>query len=186
MANNLIKNTIRDLQVQLADEFDRNFERKSFFNTPWKPTKVAISRGSLLLRTGALRQSIIASHSDLRYSEGSLNFQSSLPYAALHNDGGIIKVTAKMKKYFWAMYYKAAGSITKKQDGTASRSKRNTALTEEAQYWKNMALIKLGTELKVPQRQFIGHHPQVDKLVMEVIDTNVQDFLKDINQLLLR
>ena len=28
---------MRDLKVELDDEFDRNFERKAFFDRPWAP-----------------------------------------------------------------------------------------------------------------------------------------------------
>lgn len=45
-------NFLRDVKVELAEEFDRNFERKGFFNQKWKNTKLVNSRGSLMSRSG--------------------------------------------------------------------------------------------------------------------------------------
>ena len=47
----LKKNILQDLRVELTDEFDRNFERKTFFGNRWKPRRIE-GRGSLLLVTG--------------------------------------------------------------------------------------------------------------------------------------
>jgi len=49
---------IKDVAVDLTDEFDRNFERKSFFDQPWQQTKLTNPRGSLMMRTGQLRNSL--------------------------------------------------------------------------------------------------------------------------------
>lgn len=35
------KTILKDLKVELSDEFDRNFERKAFFNEAWKQSKLA-------------------------------------------------------------------------------------------------------------------------------------------------
>ncbi|WP_318546328.1 phage virion morphogenesis protein [Flavobacterium columnare] len=86
--------------------FDRNFERKAFFNQKWPTTSMRNRRGSLMMRTGALRRSI---RSNVQGSQ--IVWKSSLPYAAIHNEGGEIIVTEKMKKFFWAMYYKSSGAI---------------------------------------------------------------------------
>lgn len=57
----LKKNIIADLRVELAEEFDRNFERKAFFTEKWKKRRNPDANGSLLLVTGSLRRSIQAS-----------------------------------------------------------------------------------------------------------------------------
>ena len=173
--NELEKKIVRDLAVELADEFDRNFERKAFFDKKWPSTKINNSRGSLLNRTGNLRRSI-----RYRVSDNMITFSSSLPYASIHNKGGEIEVTEKMKKYFWAMYYKASGAITAKKSGEVSKSKKNIALTVEAQKWKSLALLKVGYKIKVEKRQIIGNHPQVAKIIKGVIDDNMVLFNESI------
>ncbi len=35
----IIKNILRDIQVELTDEFDRNFERQAFFSQAWQRRK---------------------------------------------------------------------------------------------------------------------------------------------------
>ncbi|WP_107039953.1 phage virion morphogenesis protein [Brumimicrobium mesophilum] len=160
----IIQNFIKDVKLELDDEFDRNFERKAFFDDAWKPTKMHNDRGSLMLRSGALRQSI-----DSTISNYNIIYTSSLPYASIHNEGGEITVTKKMKSFFWAMYYKTSGAVSGKG------SQRDIAMSSEAKQWKNMALMKVGKKIKIEQRQFIGDHPNVGKAVEEVfLDTKVE------------
>ena len=173
--NDLEKKITQDLAVELADEFDRNFERKAFFTDKWPSPKINNSRGSVMNRSGNLRRSI-----KYNVRDGMILFSSSLPYASIHNEGGEITVTAQMKKYFWAMYYKATGGITTKASGGESKSKRNVKLTAEALKWKGLALMKIGQKIKVEKRQMVGDHPQVAKIVKGVIDDNMELFNKEL------
>lgn len=169
----IFKNILSDVKVGLSDEFDRNFERKAFFDRAWPARRNPDAKGSLMqVRGGSgLRGSINAS-----IDGDNIAWRSSMPYAAIHNDGGEIQVTPQMKKFFWAMYYKASGAVSLKKDGTASKTQRNARLTLEAEYWKSLALIKVGTKIKMPQRRFIGNHPQVDATIKQVMDENMQEY----------
>ena len=163
-STDLIKNIISDVRVDLTEEFDRNFERKAFFDKKWSGTRLPNNRGSLLMRSGKLRRSLIS-----KENQSAVSWSSSLPYATIQNNGGEIKVTEKMKSFFWAMYYKASGAAGK---GSSERSKR---LSTEAQQWKNLALMKVGTVMKIEQRQFIGDHPVVRQRIEEVIGINMKE-----------
>jgi len=165
-----LHNFITDLRVQLLEEFDYNFERKAFFDKSWKETKFPNRRGSLMMRTGALRRSLRATSND-----NSITFMSSLPYAAIHNEGGEITVTEKMKRYFWAMYYKSSGAISKTSKGEARQTQRNSKMIAEASIWKTMALKKVGSKIKIDQRQFIGPHRNVDRCVEWVFNRNMDE-----------
>lgn len=79
----LKKDILDDLRVELTDEFDRNFERKGFFSDKWKPRAREYPRGSLLLVTGAMRRSIKS-----EVSSDGVRFTSAMPYTAIHNEGG--------------------------------------------------------------------------------------------------
>jgi len=158
----------RDLAVELADEFDQNFSRKAFFTEAWPATKLKSSRGSVMMRSGNLRRSI-----KYNVRDNQISFSSSLPYASVHNKGGEIVVTEKMKRFFWAMYYKAAGAVATKKDGGESKSKRNVNLTAEAAQWKALALMKVGHVIKIAKRQMVGDHPAVRAVVQSVIDENM-------------
>ena len=53
-----LNHVLTDTKVKLTEAFDRNFERKGFFNQKWPETKIPNRRGSLMIRTGTLRRSI--------------------------------------------------------------------------------------------------------------------------------
>ncbi|MBP7174057.1 MAG: hypothetical protein KBA33_08345 [Cloacibacterium sp.] len=161
---------ITDTKVKLGDEFDQNFERKAFFDRKWPTPKLYNRLGSPMQRTGKLRRSYL----NPKITGNGIVWSSSMPYANLMNNGGEIVVTEKMKRFFWAMYYKSAGAIKGKSD-----SERNLKLTKEAEQWKALALKKVGDRMKVEQRQVIGHHQQVDKIIKQVIDKNFKELNDD-------
>lgn len=140
---------LNDIKVDLADEFDKNFERKAFFDKPWKARKFP-DKGSLLNKTGNLRKI------HARVSGNSVVFSSDTDYAALHNYGGEIPVTKARKKFFWAMYYK-----TKKE------------------YWKGLALKPVGSMITIPQRQFLGWHPSLQKNIDAIVGRHVKQAVGD-------
>lgn len=164
MANQFYKNIVSDLRVELLDEFDQNFTRKAFFDSAWPEVKMPVKRGTLMMRSGALRRSVRA-----RNIPNGVGFSSSMPYAKLQNEGGKIKITAKMKRFFWAMYYKTSG-------------KKSKSLGAESNHWKALALKKVGSVLTIRQRQFIGHHPQVDIIVKRVVDNGFQEFNNELKK----
>lgn len=139
---------LRDMRVDLSEEFDRNFERKGFFADKWKSRAHDYPRGSLLMVSGAMRRSAQGV-----VSGNGVRFSSSLPYTTLHNEGGKITVTDKMKRFFWHKYKQT---------------------NDEA--WKRMALMKTGKVMTVPQRQFIGDGPDTRRIIRDVIDDNLKKF----------
>lgn len=82
-AEQLKKNIIRDMRVELSDEFDKNFERKAFFTDKWEKRADPNAKGSLLVVTGTLRRSIKAEE-----RPNGVRFSSTVPYAQIHNEGG--------------------------------------------------------------------------------------------------
>ncbi|MBF0576613.1 phage virion morphogenesis protein [Dysgonomonas sp. GY617] len=86
---------IEHIRVDLTAEFDRNFERKAFFNKKWQEVKKPNPRGSLMVRTSLLRNSISSARQGTK-----IVFKSSVPYAEIHNEGGTIKRTSKKGKDF--------------------------------------------------------------------------------------
>lgn len=147
----LKRKILNDIRVELTDEFDRNFQRKAFFDRKWPARKHHYPKGSLLAVTGNLRRSI-TSHT----TADSVVWQTALPYAALHNYGGTITVTGKMKRFFWYKH----------------RATRNDA-------WKHMALMRVGSKINIPQRQFLGDHPKVRKAVERVVAQNLERAAND-------
>jgi len=167
--NNFLKELLTDVKVEVSGEFDRNFERKGFFNKRWPNTKHHNSRGSLMQRSGKLRRGIKS-----QLKGNGIHFSNSMPYADIHNNGGTIQVTAKMRRFFWAMYYKSSGAVTYSvKTRKAANTQRNQNLSAEAEKWKAMALLPIGTKIKIEQRQFIGHHQSIDKIIESNADHHI-------------
>lgn len=185
--NLLVRETLKDIRTEALEEFDRNFEREAFFNEKWARRKYNDdeSRG-LLVKTGNLRRSITGRITD----RDSVVIETTEPYAQIHNEGGTITVTRKMKKYFWWKYITITGSkrmkagipityserFSRKKDGTLRNTKRNRELTEEAEFYRAMAMKKAGSKITIPKRQFIGNHPDLEKLLKEIFYNNAKNF----------
>ena len=168
---------LKDIRVDLTDEFDRNFERQGFFSQKWARRKSPMRPGgSILIDTGGLRRSVQSQSTD-----SSITFNSSHPAAAIHNEGGEIKVTRKMKSYFWYKYYEATGSFGRKKNGERRRDKRTVQLSTEAEFWKLLALMKVGSSIKIPKRQFLGTAPEVEKTVTEIIEENLTEYFNQLD-----
>ena len=166
-----LNHILTDTKVKLTEAFDRNFERKAFFDQKWANTLIPNRRGSLMMRTGTLRRSIRSN------IEGTtVRWTSSVPYADIQNNGGEVEITAKMKRYFWAMYYKAIGAAKGRKGATQK------TFSVEAEHWKALALKKVGDKLKIPKRQFIGNHTEVKRMVAEIVDFNIKEALNSIHQ----
>jgi len=167
-ASELNKNILNDMKVELLDEFDRNFERKAFFSERW-PQRKSEGKGSLLVVRGGsgLRGSIRA-----RVQNSGVVFSSGQPHAQIHNEGGDIVVTVRMKRFFWAKFYELSGKVKFKKDGKTSKG--SLKISDEAEFYKNMALMKVGSKIHIPKRQFIGHAPEVDKAVKRIIEYNLK------------
>lgn len=174
----IIQNLVKDIAVELTDEFDRNFERKAFFDEMWKTPRFPDKNGSLMNRSGSLRRSVYRHIIDT-----TISWQSSLPYSEIHNTGGTITVTQKMKSFFWAMYYKNAGTVVYdvKTKSAIYDDKAKLAMTE-ANLWKALALKKVGDKITIPKRQFIGNHPQVNQVIQNCFKSTKQDIEQFMNQ----
>lgn len=183
----IIKRILRDIAVELRDEFDKNFERQAFFSEAWQ-RRVSPMRpgGHILVDSGTLRRSIQS-----RTTDNSITFFSTLPYAAIHNEGGEIVVTARMKRFFRAKAYEAQGSFERKSRKERGDSPRRTlsdrqfwgwmhsmSLTAEAEFWCAMAMKPEGSTIKIPKRQFIGASPEVEKAVREIIEEDLTKYFE--------
>jgi len=91
---------------------------------------------------------------------------AAVPYAQIHNEGGKIAVTPKMRKYFWAKYYENANRAAKKADSTRDSDIRKYAKDNAtAEFWKRLALTKK-TAFDIPKRTFL--QPDTAKLRTQV------------------
>ena len=176
----LMRQTMKDIKIECDDEFQQNFRKEGFFSDKWKRRSHDDGSGRKVLQGPAKEGAHLADEmTDGRLDGFKLIYSTTLPYATLHNEGGAIRVTAKMKRYFWAKYIEATGSVTYKKDGQKRQTKRNRRLDADAEFFKAMALKKEGSKIIIPKRQFVGMHPQLNTYIVEIIENNLTEFLKN-------
>lgn len=178
----IIRNILRDIRVDMADEFDKNFERQAFFNEAWERRKSPTRPGDrALVNTGGLRRSI-----RVRETDSSIIFYTDHPAAAINNEGGDIVVTQRMKMFFRHKFYESQGGFTRKKrdnkkirplsDGGFYAWTSAMKLSPEAEFWRLMALKKVGTTIHIPKRKFLGTGPEVEKAVRAIVEENLEEY----------
>ena len=175
----------RIVGTKAMQHFRENFARGGFVDRdlePWEVTwrQKTLSgadgqRGPLLSRTNTLRNRI-----NFRASAGRATIYNNLIYAAIHNEGGNITVTPKMRKKFWAMYYQAIKASKATVDKGKGRLKGKTVAhlnaNAESEKWKRMALTKK-TQFKMPQRKFIGPSQTLTRNLRATVENEIRKVL---------
>ena len=109
---------------------DRFRQGKDVNGQAFVQRKIKDEGRAVLVKNGHLMNSIRKTN----FATGFILFagdNSKINYAQIHNEGGAIKISARQRKFFWAMYYK----------------KKNP-------FWKALALKK--GAIKIPKREFFG------------------------------
>ena len=153
----------RAVQASVRENFRQGrFYGGERFQTPLRVTLgfrgAPGQRGPLLSGSNHLMM-----NTDYQPLPGRVIIRNNEVYAATHNDGEDITVTERMKRFFWAKH------IEDKE--------RLGANSPEAEFWKRMALKKPGSKITIPQRHFLGPGPEVDKLVNDLINKELQEFI---------
>lgn len=145
--------------IEAVNLFKLNFEKEGFISgkrgglKKWKKTKRNTGR-KVLKKGGRLQRGIHIKR--LGNGKVTIGVDSNIKYAALHNFGGTIPITPKMRRYFWAMF---------KQTGD--------------NYFKGMALTKK-TEFVIPERKYIGNtdamEPRLNRLTIKELKNITQKY----------
>ena len=184
MVKEYIETTIKDVRVEATEMFDKNFQREAFFNEKWARRKFNDDdTRNILTGTGALRKSILS-----KVEGTKIIFETTLPYASIHNEGGTITVTKGMKQHFWKMYLQIVGSkkpkngnqpfseaLQRTKKGKLRNNKKNRTLNAAAEFYKAMALKPVGSKIVIPKRQFIGNHPELEAAIQEIANKNAME-----------
>ena len=181
----------RELPVKVGrmakDHYQDNFRKGGFVNgglRRWPVTKrqrsgsksAAAGYGPLLSRRNHLFSSVKYTPGDYR-----VRVANDVEYAPPHNWGGETRptVTPRMRKFAWAMYYKAAGIRKKAAKGKRKGKTRQRELPPEAGMWKGLALTrKKKLKVKIPQRQFIGESAELNKQIRQTVEAEIRNILK--------
>lgn len=127
-------------------------------------------RRGILNDTGNLVDSIkIISRSQNQIDVGIRT--TEIPYAEVHQQGGQIPITDKMRKFFWAQYYQHASSAGR------TREKRSSSVNQEANFWKAMALKRKNATINIPKRQFMAVTPDLEKAILRAIQTEMNHII---------
>lgn len=131
-------------------------ERQGFLGTTidgWAESKTGIIKkagGKMLIEKGNLLRGITQQVNGTKVMVYVIGVAAK--YAEIHNIGGTITVTPKMRKFFWAKYYENSKKIVTLQNGKLST--KSVAINQIAEYYKNLALAKT---LVIPKRRYIGN-----------------------------
>jgi phage gpG-like protein len=126
------------------------------------------TNGAILVKAGHLRDSIeIISLRTNAVVVGSVGIR----YAKLHNEGGVLQLTAKQRKYFWAKYYELVGK-NRTAKGKARTGVGATLRNSQADAYKRMALAKT---LKFPKRQFIGQSAELNRRIAKMLTKKINE-----------
>lgn len=108
--------------------------------------KKAASRGSLMVKSGRLKRSIRKT----AVTRNSVTIGTDVPYAQIHNEGGIIKQNITIKAH--------------------SRKRKGRS--------ENVKEYKRKRQFKIPQRQFIGESAILLRRIERLVQREITNILK--------
>ena len=157
MAKDLTANAQRYAGSESVKFFKDSFVKEGFTDssfTAWKKTSNPMAGKRTMYNKGIIMQSVRKTEQNKQ----RIVVESDTDASEIHNNGGTITVTPQMKKFFWAKFYEFAGKVKLNKEGTAAAyNKSNKAISVKAMFFRRMALMKVGTKIKIPQRQFMGN-----------------------------
>lgn len=142
-----------------VDHFHENFQRGGYVDDklqPWKQPKRFGADKSAGSAYGPLLSSRKLLYNSIRFtaSERRVVISSSLKYSKIHNEGGQISVTSKMRKFAWAKYYES---------------------NKTAEGWMAMALKQT---IIIPKRQYMGRSIALNRLIQARMKKDITKILK--------
>ena len=172
---NLLRDTARTAAAESVKFFKESFVKGGFTDAAlvkWPNRQSPLGGKKTMYGTGTLMQSIRATEQTAK----RVVVSSDTPYSEIHNEGGTITVTEQMKKRWWAQYYKLSGKVKTTRSGKRSNSASNRKLNAKAEYCKRMALMKVGSKIKIPQRRFIGESQTLMNNLDRMLQTKIAEY----------
>lgn len=169
MAKDLTANAQRYAGSESVKFFKESFVKEGFTDSSfkaWPKTSNPMAGKRTMYGKGILMQSVRKTEQNKQ----RIVVESGTDYSEIQNNGGTITVTAQMKSFFWAKFYELSGKVKQTSTGKVSRSKSNVKSSAKAEFCRRMALMKVGTKIKIPQRQFMGN----SQTMMNMFDTFYQ------------
>jgi phage gpG-like protein len=157
----------RKIPILISNEAENHFKqgfrtgggKTDNSKTGWPQRQFTKGKGkrNILIGRGTLQKDIQPRQKQFRLTViGTSSLTSK--YASIHNEGGEIRITEKMRKYFWYMHNKAKSKA-------------------EKEYWRGLALHK-GSKIKIPKREYIGDSKELEKNMENIIDKELLKVFK--------
>lgn len=144
--------------IEAVKHFKNNFQEEGFDGKKWASRKSkrmgSTNAQKVLSQSGELSESI-----DYRVEGNLVIIYSDKPYAKIHNQGGKIQVTEKMKRFFWAK----------------NKEAKDAGNTDVADMFKAMALSK---EITIEQRMYIGNSDVLITKITQKINKDLKRILQ--------
>lgn len=140
--------------------FKETFKKKGWDGIPWQPAKHPPNYGSLMLRSHHLQDSIRPTEitpERIVITAGN----SKVQYARIHNEGGTIQLHARSETFTRNRFSKG-----KNKGRFSGGTKAGRGFTHKA------------AEIQMPQRQFMGDSPLLEKQLIQDILTAFKPILK--------
>ena len=178
-----VKNNVLPVVIgkEVVSSVRGNFRSGGFYGAKWKaPLRTELGFKGAAGRYGPLlsAERHLMDSTDYIPGNGRVTIRNNTVYASVHNQGADIRVTPRMRRFFWARYYETAGAVKKTKGGKRSQSAANQAISREAEFWKNMALKKVGSKIRIPQRQFLGENSEVERIVRDNINKALSNYIQ--------
>lgn len=154
--------------------FKQRFNEQQWVDTAsvsWRQRRRS-TRGKTLINTGTLRRSIRI----VSKTFDTIKIGTDLPYAQIHNEGGVIPITPKMRRFFFHKYYELSGKSSKDKKGKTRSTSRNRAINQDAQYYLNLAITKKST-FRIPKRQFMGQSYYLEQRLTRLAQSEITKIL---------
>lgn len=178
------------LGAMAKSHFQQNFRLQGFMDEglhAWPATRRQEAGGKGAgARYGALLSGRNRLYGSIGYrpGRGMVTVGTGVPYAAIHNDGGTVRprVTARMRAFAWAMYYRSLGAKAAKHGGHGNAGgkkgkkggKQAAQASPEAERWKALALTrKQQLTIAIPKRPFIGDSRELRAAIGEKIQAEL-------------
>lgn len=147
------------VSVAMENHAKDNFRQGGFVDGglhPWKTTlRQKYGKGADAKYTPLLsREQNLMNANKHRYEPFKAIAYNDATYAAIHNFGGRITVTPRMKRFFWARF---------KDTGT--------------EMYKFLALKRVGSSIIIPRRQFIGDSRELTAKVTGIVERELNKIL---------
>jgi phage gpG-like protein len=163
----------RAIAVLAKSHYRNNFRLGGFDGKPWKTTwrqqlGVGAEKGykPLTSKTLTLMNSI-----DTKIEDTSVHVLSDLDYSLIHNEGGDIPVTRKMRRFFWAKFYTAGG-----------KGAKDDKIPPLAKKWLYLALAAQNKKkFKMPKRMYIGESNKLNDVIVKKIESIIYGIINGTN-----